>query len=236
MKTRGIDKVYDIIVAGGGMAGVAAAVAASRAGARALLVEQNAMLGGIGTAGLLTNLIAKSPWFGGIGLELLRNLEDSGGAGPYDPNHDTPYDLEQMKLALDTLVRGSGADLLLYAKVTDIAMRGGAISGLELCGQMGKSAVEGRGFIDCTGDAMLAYMAGEPYELGDEDGATQAPTLACHYINVDWDAYQAFLAPYGGDNVPAMRRLIRLAHEAGEVRVADLHHPGAFRMVGDVAL
>lgn len=230
------EKIYDVIVAGGGMTGVAAAVAAARLGAKTLLIEQSAILGGIGTAGGLTSLIARTPWFGGIGLELVRRLEKSGGAEPYTTKHDMPYDLEHMKLALDELVCESGAELLLYSKITDISLSENKIAALELCGQNGKFTVRGRYFIDCTGDAMLAYMSGEPYETGDETGNTQAPTLASQFIGVDWNAYRKFLKPYGGDNVPMIREILPKAVEAGDIRVADFHHPGAFRINDRITL
>ena len=228
--------IYDVVITGGGMAGVAAAVAASRLGARTLLVEQGSVLGGLGTAGGLSNLITWAPGFYGIGLELVNRLVKTGGMEFNAMNRDNFYDLEYMKLALDELVCGSGAELLLFAKATDITQFDGKVSALELCGQEGKFAVYGRYFIDCTGDAMLAFMAGEPYELGDGNGNTQAPTLVCQYIGVDWDAYRAFLEPYGGDNVPMIREILPRAVAAGDVRITDFHHPGVFRVNDRVAL
>ena len=227
---------YDVIVAGGGMAGVAAAIAAARSGAGTLLVEQGAMLGGLGTAGGLTSIIANWRHFGGIGLELINRLSEAGGAPPYDPRHSTPYDLEKMKLVLDEMVCGSGIELLLYSKITDLKYENSAISGFELCGPEGKFNVSGRYFIDCTGDAMIAYMAGEPYELGDENGNTQAPTMVCQYINVNWDAYKKFLESYEGSSVKMIREVLPRAVEAGDVRVLDFHHPGVFRINDKIIL
>jgi len=220
---------YDVVVAGGGMAGVAATVAAARSGARTLLIEQGTMLGGMGTAGGVTHMIARTSNFGGIGRELMERLAETGGAEPFKPA-DIPYDLERMKLALDELVCESGAELLLYAKVIGVARDGNKITGLECCGQEGKFEVRGRCFVDCTGDAMLAHLAGEPCVVGDDEGRTQAPTLACHFVNVDWDAYRAFLKNYGDNTVAMIHDVLPRAVAAGDVRVADFHHPGVFRV------
>ncbi|MCL2665355.1 MAG: FAD-dependent oxidoreductase [Defluviitaleaceae bacterium] len=209
------------------MAGTAAAVTAARNGADVLLVEQGTALGGLGTAGGITSLISWAPAFGGFGLEMYNRLAAEGGAAPYSSHADKPYDGEYMKRVLDGLVGENCADMLLYAKVTDISIDGGRLAGIELCGGEGKFFVTGKYFIDCTGDAALAFMAGEPCEpLGD----TQAPTLMCRYTGVNWDEYQKFLARYGGDNVPMIREILPKAVAAGDVRTADFHHPGAFRI------
>ena len=65
---------YDVVVAGGGMAGVSAAVSASRLGCSTLLIEKNAMLGGLGTSGLMTMVMTSRHWFSGLGKTLIDSL------------------------------------------------------------------------------------------------------------------------------------------------------------------
>ena len=71
---------YDVIVAGGGMSGVAAAVASGRMGKKVLLIEQSSMLGGLGTSGLMTMVMTSRKWFHGIGREIMEDLRSSGEA------------------------------------------------------------------------------------------------------------------------------------------------------------
>jgi len=224
-------KQYDIIVAGGGMSGVAAAVAAARLGRSVLLVERNGALGGLGTLGLLNMILGPRNGFGGIGLEIMDYLRKTGGSVC-----GNSFDVEHMKRALDKIVSESGADILMYAMITGVKRDSHGLTGLELFGQTGFFTVEGKYFVDATGDAMLAYLGGEPVELGGENGDTQAPTMVCSYINVDFAKYSAFLERYGGDNVAMIRDTLPKAVAAGDVGELDFHHPGPFKINDTVTM
>ena len=133
---------YDIIVAGGGMSGVAAAVAAGRQGKRVLLVEQSGMLGGLGTSGLMTMVMTSRKWFYGIGREILETLRDRGEARwiddyPVKDYERIPFDAESMKRRLDEIVAESGAEMLLYTKIIGVKKDGACISALQLNGPTG---------------------------------------------------------------------------------------------------
>lgn len=230
---------YDLIVAGGGMSGVAAAVAAGRKGLKVLLVEQSSMLGGLGTSGLMTMIMTSRHWFYGIGKEIVDRLIADGKARIIDdyPVKDydrIPFDAESMKLVLDDIVLKSGVNLLLYTKITGIEKENDCITKLVLSSNTGNTTVEGKLFIDATGDAMLAYFAGEPFELGDENGNTQAPTMTAYYAGVDFDRYEAFLTTYaGGPKIPKVNMIHDLVPKAvadGVLSVEDYHHPGIFRI------
>jgi len=234
-------QVYDLIVAGGGMSGVAAAVAAARRGCKVLLVEQSSMLGGLGTGGLITMLMTSRHYFYGIGCEIINGLIQKNAARfiddyPVNDYHRIPYDAESMKRALDDIVYESGAELLLYARITGIRRSGNEITHLELSGQTGPFTVCGRVFIDATGDAMLAFYANEPWECGAEDGSTQAPTMTAYYSGIDFDRYEAFLSSYkDGPAIPKVNMIHDLIPRAvadGVVSAADFHHPGIFRLSG----
>lgn len=230
---------YDVIVAGGGMSGVAAAVAASRQGKRVLLVEQSSMLGGLGTSGLMTMVMTSRKWFYGIGREILEDLRGRGEARwiddyPVKDYERIPFDAESMKRKLDSIVLDSGVELLLYTKITGVRMREDCIAALRLNGPMGDFEAEADIFVDATGDGMLSLYAGEDFDLGDENGNTQAPTMTAYYAGVDFDRYEEFLKSYAdGPAIPKVnmiRDLVPRAVADGVLSVCDLHHPGIFRI------
>lgn len=234
-----MEKVYDLVVAGGGMSAVASAVAASRQGAKALLIEQSGMLGGLGTSGLMTMVMTSRKWFYGIGREILEDLRDQGQARwiddyPVKDYERIPFDAESMKRKLDAIVQESGAELLLYTKIIGVQKQGDCISALQLCGPAGNFTVSGKVFIDATGDGMLSCYAGEEFDLGDENGNTQAPTMTAYYAGVNFERYEEFLKTYEmGPAIPKVnmiRDLVPKAVEDGVLSVCDLHHPGIFRI------
>lgn len=229
---------YDVVVAGGGMAGVAAAVSAARQGCSVLLIEQTGALGGQGTNGNVNMVMASLQWFYGFGKELMESLIEKGHAWLI-PNPAVkgfryyPFEGEKMKLALDEAVMESGAELLLYTKIFGVEKEGDRITKVHLASVGGNFAVEGKVFIDTTGDAMLTFYAGEETAIGDENGNIQAPTMVAGYAGIDFDRYEAFLETYDdGKKVPKINMihdLIPKAVEAKVVTTVDLHHPGIFR-------
>lgn len=230
---------YDIIVAGGGMSGVSAAVSAAKCGRSVLLVEQSAMLGGMGTNGLITMVMTSRHWFYGFGKELLNALIAKGDArfeeNPAVKGYNYyPFDGEGMKRALDDAVLESGADLLLLTKVIGIEKKGDCITRIQLAGCEGNFWVEADVYIDATGDAMLALYAGEAVAVGDEQGEVQAPTMLAYYAGVDFERYEAFLKQYeDGVSVPKINMIHDLLPKAvkeGVITRADQHHPGIFRI------
>ncbi|MBR5232566.1 MAG: FAD-dependent oxidoreductase [Clostridia bacterium] len=221
------------------MSGVAAAVAAARQGKRVLLIEQSSMLGGLGTAGLMTMVMTSRKWFYGIGLEILESLRDQGQARwiddyPVKDYERIPFDAESMKRKLDAVLQESGAEVLLYSRITGVEMQEDHLKALRVSSQVGDFTVEGDVFIDATGDGMLSFLAGEDFDLGDEEGNTQAPTMTAYYAGIDFERYEAFLKTYeNGPAIPKVnmiRDLIPKAVADGVVSVCDLHHPGIFRI------
>lgn len=231
-------KQYDVIVAGGGMSGVAAAVCAARQGCSVLLVEQTGALGGQGTNGQVNVVMASLQWFYGFGKELIDSLIAEGNAWLI-PNPAVkgfryyPFYGEKMKLALDKAVTESGAELLLYSKIYGVEKEGDRITRLHLATCAGNFDVEGKVFIDATGDAMLSLYADAQVAIGDENGNIQAPTMVAGYAGIDFDRYEEFLKTYDdGKKVPKINMihdLVPQAVEAGVVSTVDLHHPGIFR-------
>ncbi len=177
---------HDVVVVGGGTAGVAAAVAASRNGADTLLIERYGFLGGTMTAGLVNPFMTfhagKEQIIHGIFQEIIDRLKRLGG---YD-EETKAFDVEAMKIVLDQLVVEAGVKLLLHTCAVGVVMQGNTIKGVEIHNKSGKSVVFGKVIVDATGDGDVAIMAGAPYEKGrKEDGLTQPMTLNFRMGGVD---------------------------------------------------
>ena len=176
-----------MLVAGGGTAGVAAAVAAARQGARVLLVEGMGFLGGTLSAVSLGSIVGfftvvegePRSIVRGLAAELVERLRAIGGAGQpkrFLKTASVPYDVFALKLVCDALVQSAGVRLLLHAWVTNVIMDGPRLRGLVVESKSGRFALLAPTVIDCTGDADVAALAGAPFEL-DREHLQQASTM-----------------------------------------------------------
>jgi len=165
----------DVLVVGGGPAGVGAALAAGREGAKVLLLERHAMLGGMWTAGMV------NPFFdfrrkGWLVAELIQRLEAEGAWRPH-PSRST-FDYETMVRVLETMMAEAGAEFWYHVLMTDTIVEDGRVRGVIVESKAGREAVLARVVVDCTGDGDVAVRAGVPYELGRPlDGLMQPMTL-----------------------------------------------------------
>jgi hypothetical protein len=190
-----VSQEYDVIVAGGGPAGIGAAVAAARSGARTLVIEQAGFLGGCLTMDLaFLNFHDQRGYqiLNGIPQELVDRLIALGGS----PGHIqtkrgtartfTAIDPEIVKYVAQEMVLEAGAEILFHAFVSDALMRGNSVAGVVIQGKGGCEAISGKTVIDCSGDADVAAYAGAPFHKGREaDGAMQAVTLMFRLNRVD---------------------------------------------------
>jgi hypothetical protein len=180
---------YDVVVLGGGMAGIAAATAAARAGASTLVVERYGFFGGMGTAAGVTNFCGLHAnvhgeirqVVHGVTDDLLGRIDRLGGLrAPHDVFGKTwaqAYDTASFKIAADDLVAASGAHILFHAVAAGVVMSDERkVSALLVETRSGRRAVLGRVFIDASGDADLAVWAGAPWELGDGQGGMLYPS------------------------------------------------------------
>jgi len=189
---------FDVVVVGGGPAGLAASVSAAKHGARTLLVERYGFLGGMGTAGGVTNFAglygrkngAMQQVVHGVVDDLLARIDALGGLNaPQDGMMGRirvrSYDVSAYKCAADQLLLASGVQLLFHAWAAAVVMQDRQISALIVETKSGRRAVRARCFIDCSGDADVAHFAGVPFELGDGHGSALFPSTMFRVGHVD---------------------------------------------------
>ncbi|MGQ0653987.1 MAG: FAD-dependent oxidoreductase [Betaproteobacteria bacterium] len=190
---------YDVVVLGGGPAGIAAAVAASRAGRSTLLAERYGFLGGMGTAAGVTNFCGLHANVHGEVRQVVHGVADDllgriAALGGLNEPHSLfggriaaqAYDTAAYKLAADDLVVSGGVSLLFHALGAGALMRRPSeIDCLLLETKSGRRAVRARVFIDCSGDGDLAAWAGAPYEKGDGAGGMLYPSTMFRINGVD---------------------------------------------------
>lgn len=243
-RTIAVEDGYDLVVAGGGPAGSAAAICAARLGARVLLAEATGCLGGMGTSGLVTAFDPMADGEKGLvrGLmkEIVATLHERGETAPQvTPDFWqryyhcwTPYRVEGLKRLLDELVVAAGVEVRFFTKVIDAEVRGRRIDGVVLHNIEGYRFIKAPTFVDATGDAALAHLCGaECREAGHDAPEAMPPTLCSLCSGIDW-------AVAGDPDRPrcniAQRQheKLREAIADGHFSHKDQHLPGMFR-VGD---
>jgi hypothetical protein len=203
----------DVAVFGGGPAGICAAVAAARRGAKAVLVERYGFLGGMASAGMV-NPIYGFGYFEpgrqivtGLAEEMVEELRqiENGTLGhrrraeclrcsspeycaTSGVNSLVPFDPEAFKLAALRMIRNAGVDLLLYCSADAVVMHEDARPVVVVTSKAGRQSIAARVIIDATGDGDVAVAAGAAAELGrSSDGATQPQSLIFHVVGINYE-------------------------------------------------
>ena len=172
----------DVLVVGGGTAGLPAALAAGRAGADVLVLERYGYVGGASTGGLVITLPADRQ--GVITGELEERLQEVGGAATRD-NGWLAWCPEMLKWMGLKLLEEADVRMLFHAWCVGCAVEDGAITGVIVESKAGRQAIRAKVVVDCTGDADIAAFAGVPYVKGDEEGRMQQVTMMFIMSNVD---------------------------------------------------
>jgi len=225
----------DVFVAGGGPAGVAAALAADRSGASVFLAEGASCFGGMGTSGLVPAFMqfADGEHFlaEGIGREIYDRLWEAKGAGPDDQYNNPMATLsiraEVLKRVYDELMEASDVQFTLMTQMVDVIASDGVVDAVVCSGKSGLYAVRAKVYVDGTGDGDLAAWAGAAFEKGDDEGKMMAGTLCSLWAGVDWEAVRAS-KQRAEDELPR-------AFEDGIFSVKDRHLPGMWRVGQTVA-
>lgn len=200
MKQGAKMKKYDLIVAGGGLSGVAAALAASRQGLQVLLVERSNSLGGAAVNCLINpfmpywtmvpdqnGAMRKMYLSQGLFREISDELSAMSALGP----NEMIFDEEYLKLILNRMVTKAGIELLFHSQVFAANVVNRSVHSITVANKSGQMELMADYFVDATGDADLAVLSGSPCHLGrDSDHLCQPMTLCFRVANVNLEAYQ----------------------------------------------
>ncbi|HHX53364.1 MAG TPA: FAD-dependent oxidoreductase [Clostridiales bacterium] len=208
-----IDGSFDVLVAGGGLAGVMAAVAAAREGASVILIEKYGFLGGMATCGLVHPFMdwrERGSWKSvntGLFDDMRRRVFELGGSGAPDSGM---YQEEFMKLALDRMVgEYPSIKLLLHSRLASVESCDNEIKSVTVSTVSGLINLSAKIYIDCTGNGDLSAFGGFEYEQGrEEDGLCQPMTLNFRLANVRWEDI----------DLPAMQQLYKEFRVEGKIK------------------
>lgn len=235
-----MDESFDLLVAGGGPAGAAAAICAARLGAKVLLAEATGCLGGMGTSGLVSTFgpvaDGKRMLVGGVMREIVESLHQRGELGPHvvseylysQLNRWVPFKPEALKRLLDELVGEAGVDVRFFTRVIDAEADGQRVEGAVISNVEGYRFIRAKAFIDATGDAALCDLCGADCKVILRDIDAIAPSTLCSlFSGVDWDN-PAYGEDWRGiDGAKALsKKLLLQAIEDGHFTQPDRFMPG----------
>ncbi len=178
----------DVLVVGGGTAGLPAALAAARAGADVLVLERYGYVGGASTGGLVITLPKDRQ--GVITGELEERLREVGGAATMD-NGGLAWCPETLKWMGLKLFEEAKVRMLFHSWCVECSVEDGNINGVIIESKAGRQAIKAKVLVDCTGDADIVAFAGAPYVKGDEDGKMQQVTMMFMMSNLDEEKFRS---------------------------------------------
>jgi hypothetical protein len=218
----------DVLVVGGGAAGVAAAVTAARAGAKVLLLEKYGFCGGAAVAGLsgticglyaATDASARPPEqiVFGFADEFVALMRERGGVTDpirYGKTFTLVHDPLVWREAADHVLQEAGVKVLFHTIVTDALVEDGRVTGVSAWTKQGRAGVKARIVIDASGDADVAALAGFETFVG-QDGHVQNPTMIFRLMGVD---VERFVGHFGPDTILGddVSQMIRNLHNSKE--------------------
>lgn len=214
----------DVLVCGGGPAGIAAAIVAARQGAKVLLVERYGRLGGMAVHGLV------GPLMGQVQSQLVEEVLRRIGGRNADPN--------RMDLEYAALVQEAGAKLLLHAWALQATLQNNRVTGAIVASKQGPFQIKAAVTVDATGDGDMAFSAGAEFEKGrSQDGLLQPMSMMYHLAGVDEsqalvcgseEQARTLRLPEGTweEIVSRGQKTGQLAETIGVIRLYRTHRPG----------
>lgn len=176
----------DVLVAGGGPAGIAAAIGSAREGAKTMLIERYGCFGGVisqvGVEGFAWYRHEGTIEAGGIAFEFEEEAKRVGGATPECQSTSEALDAEMFKCVADNLLVKAGVIPLLHSFVSEVIVENDEVQGVIIEGKSGRQAILAKRIIDCTGDGDVAALAGAPYTKR-ESLSSVTPLFNCRGVN-----------------------------------------------------
>jgi hypothetical protein len=235
-----VERGFDIVVAGGGPSGAAAAISAARLGAKVLLLEATGCMGGMGTNAYVSNWYSltdgEHSMIGGLILELIENMVRNGHTSPvawdalkagkaFDV---VGFDPEALKILFDKLCKDAGVEVRFFTRVIDVDVDRNKrkINGVVTSNVEGYRYIEAKAFVDGTGDAILSDLCGAKCRAAGRDTPNiMPPTLCAMIADMDYEHYKSAQKP----------AMVEKAIAEGFFTQNDRHIPGLFRSTESTA-
>lgn len=200
-----IKVLWDLIVAGSGMAGIGAAISAARNGCNTLLIEKLSFLGGSSTGSLVTPMM-KNMLSNGDSLntniynQILDRLSITGNSGTHENLNKGWFNPEMLKCVFDDLCIEAGVKILFDTVVSSASVENNEIKSIEIINKSGKQILSSKYFIDATGDADIAAFAGVEFNSGNEKGINQAISLRFMMSGINMEVFAQWLKEIDPDD------------------------------------
>jgi len=231
----------DVVVTGGGCAGIAAAIAAARNGVKVALIERLGFAGGVMTATMMAaywmfsagdEIVVK-----GIALELMERLRKADAAfiRSSKPYKWYSVETEKFKLLADEIMEDEGIDLWYHSLATNPIVQENSVKGVIIESKSGRQAILAEVVIDTTGDGDIAARAGAPFKQGrPEDGKVQPLSIGFRITNVDVKKFRKYISKNPDDK--DFLKSIKKARAEGAYSIPRQDcHLGQIYEWGDVA-
>lgn len=213
---------YDVAIIGGGVAGFAAAISSSEAGARTILIDRNPYFGGHAThacipllCGFYTRGENPRKAVGGVGQRILDELAKQGEIyegkrNPATGNCNIPIFPEAIKIAMDHMIQASNVKYLLHATMIGVKTNDKKVVAVNCMDAEGYFTVYAKSFIDATGEGTMTAMAGGETKYGDENGMVQQCSVS---VRID------HIAPEADTTPKSLQERIREANATGQYTI-----------------